>query len=88
MTTYEQYGVCHFSLYSQGYTTCGDACEVTSGSVKVDQKKDTGPIKWGDSSPAPYAKPLGTDTSGAVQGVCAVGWAILVSFAVLTIRCS
>lgn len=86
MTTYEQYGVCQFSLHSQGYTTCGDSCEVTSGSVKVDQKKATGPVEWGNSNPAPYAKPLGTDTSGAIQGAVVMRWGSLISLAVLTLQ--
>lgn len=86
MSSYEPYGVCQLSLTSQGYTTCGDSCEVTSGSVKVDQKKDKVSVAWSLSNSAPYAKPLGTDTSGAASSGGVVGWGTLISLAVLTIR--
>jgi hypothetical protein len=83
MTTYGQYGVCQFGLLLQGYAACGHPCEVISGSVKVDQKKDKESVEWGDSNPAPYAKPLGTETSGATQRAGVLGLAVLTSLAVL-----
>ncbi len=86
LRSYEQYGVCQFSLHLQGYTTCGESCEVASGSVKVDQKKDKVPVVWGDSNPAPYAMALGTDTGGAIQRASVFGWGVAISLAVLTIQ--
>ena len=82
MTSYEQYGVCQFSLTDGSNATMkgsGGQGETTSGSVKVDQVKDKKPSEWGFSNPALYAPPLGSNAAG--QAV-ALGLTIMTSLAV------